>query len=191
MNEINFLNRICKNKFIPFWYQIHEDIISLHFGIEKQNLRLLCSLWNYFGECFSDVLLQYHHLQDGEVIRVICRAEQLSSILSFFLHPVLVLDTSLFSYFQTILSKFQDEGVTATFLNGCKGYPYFLKLDSYDLFFKICYLKNIWKTRIYAQDSCFGFADLEALKLYVYEVYSVSLKEKPFASLLRSFRKKS
>ena len=191
MHDINKLKILCKKLSIPFCYQVYDKKYYLHFGIEERNLRFLSSLWNYYGLCFSNVLFQYYHLGDKEMIRVICEEKELSSILQFFLHPVYFLDTSFFSYFQTILSKFQEEGVSATFLNGCKGYPYFLKLESYDRSFKANYLRCIWNKRIYNQNSCFGFSSTEALKHYVYEVYSVKHKKNPMDQLIRSFIKKS
>jgi len=191
MNEINKLNTICRKLCISFWYQVYEDKYYLNFGVEDCNIRLLCSFWNYYRKSYLDVLFQYYHLNDGEMIRVICDESELSSILQFFLHPVLIMDTSLFSYFRNILSKFLEEGVSATFLNGCTGYSYFLKFESYDKWFKAKYLKSIWKNRVYQQKNCFGFSDKESLVRYMYEVYSVQKRENSVQCLIRSFIKKS
>jgi len=115
MDEINKLKIICRKLSIPFWYcnQSHSynEKYSLCFSVKKCNLRILCSLWNYYGEFNPNVLFQYFSFDDRDEIRVTCDSEEISSIVNFFLHPVLVLDTSLFTYFQNILSKLREEGV--------------------------------------------------------------------------------
>ena len=194
MDEINKLKIICRQLSIPFWYcnQSHSynEKYSLCFSVKKCNLRILCSLWNYYGEFNPNVLFQYFSFDDRDEIRVTCDSEEISSIVNFFLHPVLVLDTSLFTYFQNILSKLREEGVmSVSFLNGCTDYPYFLNIDSYDREFKSKYLKCIWQNR--NRKEHFGFSSTEALVNYMYEVYSVEKFKNPVKQLILSFIKKS
>ena len=70
MDEINKLKIICRKLSIPFWYcnQSHSynEKYSLCFSVKKCNLRILCSLWNYYGEFNPNVLFQYFSFDDRD-----------------------------------------------------------------------------------------------------------------------------
>lgn len=78
------------------------------------------------------------------------------------------------------LEKFEREGVSASFLNGCRGCSYLLNLGSYDENFEDKYLKIIRNHRLHNRKDCFGFSNMKSLNLYRKVIYSKKNKRLPF-----------
>lgn len=96
MNEMNELKEFCQKNFIPFWYHEKDGEHYLNFGVDK-NLRLFCGFWHFFeNEFVNDIFLQYFHFPEGNMIRVVCQKDKISSVLEFFRSPIFALDVSLF-----------------------------------------------------------------------------------------------